>query len=79
MTGSEKSAVHDLNTCVTRNCLNTFDHKEARVEGEKLHPNDTGKRRGTSERREMVEEVVRQIDSGIFQMQSQPDWLVEKI
>ena len=42
------------------------------MESEKPHPSETGKRRGTSERREMVAEVVRQIDSGILQMQSQP-------
>ena len=64
--------------CVTRNCLNRFDH-EARVEAEKPHPNKTGKRQGTSERREMVAEVVRQIDSGIWQVQSQPDWLVDRM
>ena len=45
------------------------------MESEKPHPSETGKRRGTSERREMVAEVVRQIDSGILQMQSQPKFL----
>jgi len=64
--------------CVTQNCLNRFAH-EARVEAEKPHTNETGKRWGTSERREVVAEVVRQIDSGILQMQSHPDWLVDRM
>lgn len=63
---------------MTQNSPNIFDHEEVRVEAERLHPNNTGKRLGISERRGMVAEVLRQVDSGVFQMQSQSGSLVVK-